>query len=111
MDALALPTDGTQAADAADRPSRLTRREHEILQLLAQGHSNAQLAKLLWVTEQTIKFHLSNIYRKLNVANRTEAGALGTGARAAGDRTGSGRRGILAVRRERRPEGVSGPRR
>ena len=31
------------------------------------------LAKLLWVTEQTIKFHLSNIYRKLGVSNRTEA--------------------------------------
>jgi len=28
---------------------------------------------MLWVTEQTVKFHLSNIYRKLNVANRTEA--------------------------------------
>ena len=73
LDALAIPGDGSPAVDPADRPSRLTRREHEILQLLAQGHSNAQLAKLLWVTEQTIKFHLSNIYRKLNVSNRTEA--------------------------------------
>ena len=45
----------------------------EILQLLAEGHSNADLAKMLWVTEQTVKFHLSNIYRKLGVANRTEA--------------------------------------
>ena len=35
--------------------------------------SNAQLARMLWVTEQTVKFHLSNIYRKLNVSNRTEA--------------------------------------
>jgi DNA-binding NarL/FixJ family response regulator len=51
----------------------LTRRELEILQLVAEGHSNAQLARMLWVTEQTIKFHLSNIYRKLQVANRTEA--------------------------------------
>jgi two-component system, NarL family, response regulator DegU len=51
----------------------LTRRELEILQLLAEGHSNAQLARMLWVTEQTVKFHLSNIYRKLGVANRTEA--------------------------------------
>jgi DNA-binding NarL/FixJ family response regulator len=51
----------------------LTRRELEILQLLAEGHSNADLAKMLWVTEQTVKFHLSNIYRKLGVANRTEA--------------------------------------
>jgi DNA-binding CsgD family transcriptional regulator len=45
----------------------------EILRLVAEGHTNAQLARLLWVTEQTVKFHLSNIYRKLNVANRTEA--------------------------------------
>lgn len=51
----------------------LTRREHEILQLVAEGYSNAQLAKMLWVTEQTVKFHLSNIYKKLDVANRTEA--------------------------------------
>jgi len=51
----------------------LTRRELEILRLVADGHSNAQLAHMLWVTEQTIKFHLSNIYRKLEVANRTEA--------------------------------------
>jgi DNA-binding NarL/FixJ family response regulator len=57
---------------AVDTPE-LTRREREILQLVALGHSNSQLAKMLWVTEQTVKFHLSNIYRKLDVANRTEA--------------------------------------
>ena len=51
----------------------LTRREMEILRLVAEGHSNSQLARMLWVTEQTVKFHLSNIYRKLDVANRTEA--------------------------------------
>ena len=55
----------------ADLP--LTRRETEILALVADGRSNAQLARELWVTEQTVKFHLSNIYRKLNVSNRTEA--------------------------------------
>jgi len=51
----------------------LTRRELEILRLVAEGHSNAQLGRMLWVTEQTVKFHLSNVYRKLGVANRTEA--------------------------------------
>ena len=51
----------------------LTKRELEILRLVAEGHSNSQLARILWVTEQTVKFHLSNIYRKLDVANRTEA--------------------------------------
>jgi DNA-binding NarL/FixJ family response regulator len=63
----------TVAAPPVDDSSGLTRRELEILQLVAEGHSNAQLARMLWVTEQTVKFHLSNIYRKLGVANRTEA--------------------------------------
>ncbi|MGH3102566.1 MAG: LuxR C-terminal-related transcriptional regulator [Gaiellaceae bacterium] len=62
-----------RAAPAPGGAERLTRRELEILTLLADGHSNAQLARLLWVTEQTIKFHLSNLYRKLGVSNRTEA--------------------------------------
>jgi DNA-binding NarL/FixJ family response regulator len=51
----------------------LTRRELEILRLAAEGHTNAELARMLWVTEQTVKFHLSNVYRKLQVTNRTEA--------------------------------------
>jgi DNA-binding NarL/FixJ family response regulator len=51
----------------------LTRREREILALVAEGRSNREVARMLWVTEQTVKFHLSNIYRKLDVANRTEA--------------------------------------
>jgi DNA-binding NarL/FixJ family response regulator len=57
----------------AENSPGLTRRELEILRLVAEGHSNAQLARMLWVTEQTVKFHLSNIYRKLDVGNRTEA--------------------------------------
>jgi DNA-binding NarL/FixJ family response regulator len=60
-------------ATPADDSRGLTPRELEILQLVAEGHSNAQLARMLWVTEQTVKFHLSNIYRKLGVSNRTEA--------------------------------------
>jgi DNA-binding NarL/FixJ family response regulator len=51
----------------------LTERELEILRYVAQGHTNSRIARSLWVTEQTVKFHLSNIYRKLGVANRTEA--------------------------------------
>jgi DNA-binding NarL/FixJ family response regulator len=51
----------------------LTKRELEILRLVSEGQSNADVARKLWVTEQTVKFHLSNIYRKLRVANRTEA--------------------------------------
>jgi DNA-binding NarL/FixJ family response regulator len=51
----------------------ITARELEILRLVANGASNGRIAAELWVTEQTVKFHLSNIYRKLGVANRTEA--------------------------------------
>jgi DNA-binding NarL/FixJ family response regulator len=66
------PMAAPPAAQLDDSPG-LTRRELEILRLVAEGHSNAELARMLWVTEQTVKFHLSNIYRKLDVANRTEA--------------------------------------
>jgi NarL family two-component system response regulator LiaR len=58
---------------AAARAVGLTARELAILASLAQGMSNAAIAKQLWVAPQTVKFHLTNIYRKLNVANRTEA--------------------------------------
>jgi DNA-binding NarL/FixJ family response regulator len=68
----ALPPRENNVVEIASAP-RLTRRELEILQLVAEGHSNAELARMLWVTEQTVKFHLSNVYRKLNVSNRTEA--------------------------------------
>ncbi len=57
--------------DASD--GGLTKRERVILTLVSEGYSNGRVARLLWVTEQTVKFHLSNIYRKLDVANRTEA--------------------------------------
>ena len=56
-----------------DTVSTLTPRELEILSLVAQGASNSRIAGTLWVTEQTVKFHLSNVYRKLGVANRTQA--------------------------------------
>ncbi|MGH2926821.1 MAG: response regulator transcription factor [Solirubrobacteraceae bacterium] len=51
----------------------LSARELEVLQLVAAGSTNGDIARKLWVTEQTVKFHLSNIYRKLDVGNRTEA--------------------------------------
>ena len=57
----------------AEEECPLTQRELEILTLVAEGHTNGHIARQLWVTEQTVKFHLSNTYRKLGVANRTEA--------------------------------------
>jgi DNA-binding NarL/FixJ family response regulator len=51
----------------------LTDRETEILELVADGHSNGELATMLGVALQTVKYHLSNVYRKLGVSNRTQA--------------------------------------
>ena len=62
-------------APVADPSSEwdLTPRETEILHALAEGQSNKQIAKKLWLSDQTIKYHLTNIYRKLRVISRTEA--------------------------------------
>jgi DNA-binding NarL/FixJ family response regulator len=54
-------------------PGGLTRREVEVLELVSCGMTNRAVARALWVTSETVKFHLSNIYRKLGVTNRSEA--------------------------------------
>jgi DNA-binding NarL/FixJ family response regulator len=51
----------------------LTAREREILTAVARGLSNKAIGEEFWVTEQTVKFHLSNVYRKLGVPSRTAA--------------------------------------
>ena len=51
----------------------LTSREVEILRALADGLSNKQIARQFWLSEQTVKYHLTNTYRKLAVRSRTEA--------------------------------------
>jgi DNA-binding NarL/FixJ family response regulator len=51
----------------------LTTREREILERVATGLSNKQIAGEFWLSEQTIKYHLTNVYRKLGVSSRTEA--------------------------------------
>ncbi len=56
--------------------AQLTDRERETLALLAEGHTNAQIARRLRVSENTVKFHLQNLYLKLGVQNRTEAATL-----------------------------------
>jgi DNA-binding NarL/FixJ family response regulator len=70
--AIGLPEEGDSAARAAG----LTERETAILSAVARGLSNEAIGKELWVAEQTVKFHLTNIYRKLGVSNRTEAARL-----------------------------------
>ncbi|MBI9049976.1 MAG: response regulator transcription factor [Anaerolineaceae bacterium] len=51
----------------------LTEREIDILRLICQGHSNAEIAEHLFVTVNTVKKHTSNIYGKLDVTSRTQA--------------------------------------
>lgn len=60
-------------AEAKARALGLTKREIMILKAVASGMANRDIAKELWVTEQTIKFHLTNAYRKIKVRNRLEA--------------------------------------
>jgi DNA-binding CsgD family transcriptional regulator len=67
-------------APPADRPAArlddlLTPRETDVLAHMARGESNADIARALVVTEGTVKFHVKNILRKLNVSNRAEATA------------------------------------
>jgi DNA-binding NarL/FixJ family response regulator len=54
-------------------PPQLTRREVEVIALLAQGRDNGQIARELYITAQTVKTHVSNILTKLNSRSRTEA--------------------------------------
>lgn len=63
------PSETPVAKDTAD----LTEREREILVAVMRGLSNKAISQEFWVTEQTVKFHLSNVYRKLGVPNRTAA--------------------------------------
>jgi DNA-binding NarL/FixJ family response regulator len=61
------------AIEAAFQCSRLTSREIEILELVADGRTNREVASALWLSDQTVKFHLANVYRKLGVGGRREA--------------------------------------
>jgi len=60
-----------------DRPeAALSTREREVLGLLGRGLTNAEIARLLFLSPYTVKIHVSNILRKLDVPNRTEAALL-----------------------------------
>jgi DNA-binding NarL/FixJ family response regulator len=68
----AAHTTGGSPASSAQR-SGLSAKEIAVLAELSQGHSNKEIASRLWLSEQTVKFHLRNIYRKLGITSRTEA--------------------------------------
>jgi DNA-binding NarL/FixJ family response regulator len=70
------PNGSTRPAVSRDIP-HLTPREGEVLALLTGGKTNRAISNDLHLTERTIKAHLSSIYRKLGVSNRTEAALLG----------------------------------
>jgi len=55
---------------------RLTARQWELLRLVAAGHSNADIARQLFLSENTVRKHLENIYQRLSVSSRTAAVAL-----------------------------------
>jgi DNA-binding NarL/FixJ family response regulator len=57
-------------------PEALTARETEVLRFLAQGESNKRIARTLFVSERTVKFHVSAILAKLHASNRTQAAAV-----------------------------------
>jgi DNA-binding NarL/FixJ family response regulator len=54
----------------------LTAREIDVLRLVALGHPNVTIGQKLFITEQTVKFHLTNLYKKLGASNRTQAASV-----------------------------------
>jgi DNA-binding CsgD family transcriptional regulator len=68
--------DGALLLEEQRRLPRLTPREREILDLVADGRTNAEIAERLWVSSGTVRKHLNNVYAKLGVHTRTAAAAF-----------------------------------
>jgi DNA-binding NarL/FixJ family response regulator len=69
-----IESSGDERGDAQQRPaSNLTQRETDILALLAEGKSNRDISRSLFLSEKTVKAHLAAVFRKLGVSNRTQA--------------------------------------
>ena len=67
---------GTKTEPAPDQEAGatvLSERETAVLDAVARGLSNREIGRQLWISEQTVKFHLRNVYRKLGISSRTEA--------------------------------------
>lgn len=97
----AAPAPGGGEAPAATTPPttvhdpavKLTERETEVLLCVGQGLTNRKIAEQLFITEETVKKHLKNIFPKLGVTNRTEAALHAIGRGAMGWEPGKGRTG------------------
>lgn len=72
-----LPAGAATSRGLDELPEPLTRREVEVLQMLAAGLSNKEIAARLNISEHTVKFHVASILGKLGAATRTEAVSLG----------------------------------
>jgi NarL family two-component system response regulator YdfI len=72
----ALPASAPGSRPLAELAEPLTRREREVLQMLASGVGNKEIAAQLAISEHTVKFHVTSILGKLGAASRTEAVAL-----------------------------------
>ncbi|MGI8577595.1 MAG: response regulator transcription factor [Nocardioidaceae bacterium] len=70
----AAPSSRGRETNPRDR--QLTPREQEILELVAQGRSNGEIARLLFISAKTVSVHVSNILAKLGARGRTEAAAV-----------------------------------
>jgi DNA-binding CsgD family transcriptional regulator len=68
--------DGALLLEERRRMPGLTRREREILNLVAEGKTNVEIAEQLWVSPATVRKHLENVYAKLGVHTRTAAAAF-----------------------------------
>ena len=67
---------GTETEPVSDQQAGatvLSERETAVLDAVARGLSNREIGRQLWISEQTVKFHLRNVYRKLGISSRTEA--------------------------------------
>ena len=71
--AVLAPAPDTAPAAQTEPPAELTEREYEVLRLMAQGHSNAEIAERLFISVNTVKTHSANLFAKLDVRRRTQA--------------------------------------
>ena len=81
-------TVGEPVARTEDEPGDpLSAREREVLQLIAQGRTNREIAESLFVTEHTVKYHVTSLFNRLDVTSRAEAVARAAALGLLPDRT------------------------